>query len=176
MTRTVTPTRDAPATHDTGDLSLDLRAAESGDAEAMLRLALHYGQDSIGKPGLDGHKALSFFVAAYRRDPEAAAPLVPRVLTDMEALFDTPASSPTTPPWESPPPEAVSEAAARTIALFPELILVSLVPRLLRGVAFESATGRGEGFAVAPLSRGDWHEAVRLANEDPVLHRLTAHC
>lgn len=149
-------------------------AAVEGSSDAMIWLANNYESGVAGGPQASGHKALCYYMAAFRREPGAWSHIMGRVLSDVEGFFNplAPGGGVQFSPLSDEMREEVRRRANLSISLFPEVAQVMRVPSSIRTLAVESALGMRSDLAVAPFTFGDWREALALAERQDIPPQL----
>ncbi len=130
--------------------------ALDGLSDAMIWLGNHYESGVANGPRANGHKALCYYMAAFRRDPGAWAHVMGRVVSDMEGYFNplAPGGGVRFSPLTSEIKDEVRRRAQHSIRLFPELAQFLGVPTSIRRLAVESALGVSRELVTEPIVFG----------------------
>jgi hypothetical protein len=148
--------------------------AVEGSSDAMIWLGNHYESGVRGGPRANGHKALCYYMAAFRREPRAWAHVMGRVVSDMDGYFNplAPGGGVRFSPLSDEMKEEVRRRSLRSISLFPELARFLVVPVVLRCLAVESALSISPELGTEPLEFGDWRAALVLAEQPDIPSQL----
>lgn len=149
-------------------------AARVGSSDAMIWLANNYECGVRNGPKANGHKALCYYMAAFRREPLAWAHTMGRVVSDMAGYFNplSPDGGVRFGPLTEEMKEEVDRRSQLSISLFPELAQFLDVPCSIRCLAVESALGISKELMTEPLEFGDWRDALTLAERQDIPPQL----